>query len=677
MKANKADDWSWSPVLRFSRPILWLDNAQLMNFDTRHQGLDTKPKNPPPLYSDLFDEERLTAKMKPSGEEVTVSFDYARFEGQVISLKEGVEYVRSAIPKVDMRFPEGERYEAVVPDTFDIEERSRLAVHALTSLTDPNADYEIYWWTDSTRRPAVLHHDWNDNFGPRFMEGTALLRLVTGSRENRHVEQRWREVLLHMQGPDGVMYVPAVGRPWNYDTVWEGIGNREEHFMVPHVCGFILSAMTVFDFQDKTPIWREAIDKLIDGLSGMVVDKGSYAYFPYRAVGVGSRPTGREPLPTPGLQFAFAHAVVIQALGQYRRAGGSETAVELGGKLVTYVRDHGGCFGPQGEWIGFQHFPSHAFTLLGLLDFALATDDRELAEFCATAYEQGKTKAVDLVGFMPEFYGDPDYPSTELCEVAQMISLACKLSEAGLGDYWRDADRWIRNMFAEGQCLRVDWMSKYADRFPERTHANFNESSDGAAERNLGAFGGWVTGNDFWEGRMGPFMHCCTGTSASALYVIWNNILREEDNEVRVNLLMNRTSRSLDVHSYIPYEGKVELKMKQGKRVSLRIPEWAEKRNVKCRVAGQSRTFPWRGRYIDLGKIEAGQTATVEFPIRARKAETVLGDKQYELWVKGNTVVDIKPEGKISPLYQRDHYLGGSVRYKKVNRFCARETIDW
>ena len=33
-----------------------------------------------------------------------------------------------------------------------------------------------------------------------------------------------------------------------------------------------------------------------------------------------------------------------------------------------------------------------------------------------------------------------------------------KLSEAGAGDYWDDADRWIRNMFAEGQLTSTDWI---------------------------------------------------------------------------------------------------------------------------------------------------------------------------------------------------------------------------
>ena len=174
MKAAEGDDWTWSRALKFRRPILFLDNIHLMNFDARHEGLTAKLKSPPPLYSRLVDEERLGKTLKPAGKEVTVSFDYARFEGKVVSRKEGVDYVRTEIPEVETVFPEGEHYEAVVPDTFDIEERSGLAVHGLTCLTDPNADFEIHWWGDFTRRAAGVASRL-ERHGPAQVHGSAAV----------------------------------------------------------------------------------------------------------------------------------------------------------------------------------------------------------------------------------------------------------------------------------------------------------------------------------------------------------------------------------------------------------------------------------------------------------------------------------------------------------------------
>jgi hypothetical protein len=38
--------------------------------------------------------------------------------------------------------------------------------------------------------------------------------------------------------------------------------------------------------------------------------------------------------------------------------------------------------------------------------------------------------------------------------VADMLALAAKLSEAGLGDYWDDLDRWLPSQFTAQQLPR-------------------------------------------------------------------------------------------------------------------------------------------------------------------------------------------------------------------------------
>jgi hypothetical protein len=53
--------------------------------------------------------------------------------------------IRSEIPAFAMPPYTGERYEALVPDTLDIQERAGLAVNVLTEAVDPQADYEMYF----------------------------------------------------------------------------------------------------------------------------------------------------------------------------------------------------------------------------------------------------------------------------------------------------------------------------------------------------------------------------------------------------------------------------------------------------------------------------------------------------------------------------------------------------
>ncbi len=125
-----------------------------------------------------------------------------------------IKYINPKKIHVELPSYSGERYEAMVPDTLDIQERAVLAVHGLTSTTDPDSDYEIYWAALLNRNPVYMFHSWNDTCWSKYVDTLPLLRLASGSTLNMHVEHRWLEVLLHMQGTDGLFYFPKTGKPW-------------------------------------------------------------------------------------------------------------------------------------------------------------------------------------------------------------------------------------------------------------------------------------------------------------------------------------------------------------------------------------------------------------------------------------------------------------------------------
>ena len=87
--------------------------------------------------------------------------------------------------------------------------------------------------------------------------------------------------------------------------------------------------------------------------------------------------------------------------------------------------------------------------------------------------------------------------------------------------------------------------------------------------------------------------------------------------------------------------------------------------------------FTWSGSYIKLSGLKEGDEAIVEFPMRQVTVFKEIGDRPYKLLIKGNTVVDISPEGTIYPLYQRDHYMQDKAPVKRVNRFVSREAVLW
>jgi len=139
-----------------------------------------------------------------------------------------------------------------------------------------------------------------------------------------------------------------------------------------------------------------------------------------------------------------------------------------------------------------------------------------------------------------------------------MIAIAAKLTQAGLGDYWDDLDRWTRNQFAENQLTDGDWIYQQNPSIPKKA-VGFNETADNVAKRNLGGFAGWASGNQ-WALHNG-IMHCCTGNSTRAIYYIWENIARATGEELKINLLINRASASADIYSYVPYQVRVNVRL--------------------------------------------------------------------------------------------------------------------
>jgi len=127
--------------------------------------------------------------------------------------KANITYINPDTPHVRLPGYDGQRCDALVPDTLDLQDMARLAVNGLTEPTDAEADYEIYWKVCLRSDPPFMVHEESDIVQAKFMEALPLLRLVSGSTQNLHVEKRWMEVLLQMQGPDGIVYMTKIGQP--------------------------------------------------------------------------------------------------------------------------------------------------------------------------------------------------------------------------------------------------------------------------------------------------------------------------------------------------------------------------------------------------------------------------------------------------------------------------------
>lgn len=620
--------------------------------------------------------------------------------------KSVIKYINPNAPAANAPTFKGKYYEDFVPDTLDIAQRAELAISAMTNATNPAADYEMYFYLTVFRNPPVIMQDFSSWCQVKYMEAMPLLRLATGSKLNLVVDKTWTNVLIKSLGPDGLFYYPFYDRPWFHQDLsrWYPVACTSDgktinpndpsitQFTHPFPNGRLMGLMTIYYLHDKNPIWKKRIEKMIDSSAKLAIYKDDYAYYPRALLMPNSKMDANLPMPV-GMWAEECGGRLIQGLSQYYNVSKYEPARQLAEKLVKYLRYHGEYFDPEtaayrceadlnmGSNFG-GHFHAHTIGLLSILEYAMAVNDKELKDYVNKGYLWGRNhpESSALLGYFPEWLGT-NYPSTESCEISDMIALAVKLSLAGY-DYWDDVERWTRNHFAESQLTQYQWIYKLAESQPKKEVAS-NESSDHPAERNIGGFAGWSTPND-WIYRHNyhdfAIMHCCTGNAARTLFYIWENIFGFDKGNLTINLLMNRASQYADIYSYIPYEGRIDIKIKENlKNMSIRMPEWIQtnSKDVVCKIKNDQTLFTWSGKYINLCNLKKGQMLTITFPISETVVKQKLAGTDYTFGVKGNTVISVEPTGKYCPLYQRDQYRQSQTKWRKIQRFVPDETIEW
>ena len=626
-----------------------------------------------------------------------------------------IEYINPNPPKFKMPEYRGESYEALAPATLDLAERARLAINALTGMLNPNSDYQLYILINHMADAPVMFHkgDSDLNTVGKFLEVIPLARTMSGSKQGAEAERGLLLNTLRDQGPDGMLYLPVGGRPYvlseRFDPTAGWPGRDSGITQIGHL-GYgtarSLGALCIYAQKDPAGPWKEAARRLAEAFKKTIIVDGDIAYNFKSFMVPGEKVVKPEHPPVKllgGMSAWVAHYLVM-----YDRAMGDPEATQLAAKMMRYNMGPLNHFDDRGKFLDdfetfystggpVAHFHTHTMNILAALDVAGRLGDKWMLERALTAYEWAKSpeaQGSSILGFFPAaIFEKLTYATlvredaligSEICGVSDMIIAAIMLSRQGI-DRWDDADRWVRNQLAEGQLTSTDWRADGhipASELVEKADlVEGRYTTDRVLERTLGSFSGWPSANDWVGGayrdRASTIGNCCSGGGMRALYYVWRNILDYEPGKLRVNLLLNRASRWADVDSYIPYQGRVEVKMKQGAEVEVRIPEWAPLDQVQCEVDGKARKLTFEGRYARVGKAEKGQTVALKFPIRERTDKVSLQGPEYTIVRRGNDVVWIDPPGKYFPSYQRAHYRKGEPLYRKVTRFVSDEDFGW
>ncbi|WEG11726.1 hypothetical protein PU629_16500 [Pullulanibacillus sp. KACC 23026] len=474
-----------------------------------------------------------------------------------------------------------------IPDTLMLEERAKAVMNCIIGMADEDYNYIPFFNANLVEKPAhMTHGDWD--FGSshgRLIDALTLARTMTGETFGEEVEEKYKENLLSFFKEDGMNYrLPEV-------IVGDPTANMIDQRAV-------ILALTSWYLTTKDPKAKEAADKHVAALKRIAIKEKDVWYYPaseYTEKGWPSKNAVHIRLaPDPA---SFCGRLMMPLL-KYHEATGNQDALELCEFFSALIIHRSGVFNEDGSFnasLAYRsgHFHTRIGTLESLARYAGFTRDASITHFVKKSYDW-VLKQCTAFGWTPGDLQEQAYEH-ETCSLVDLIATGIALAHSGYSEYWGVVERFIRNHLTESQLLDLDWVEQREDKsMDEPGYKTYYK----VAERSRGAFAGYSAPNDFacdvnhGRGHTSDLQLCCIGSGTRGLFMGWSNTVTEHNGTVRVNFLLNRGSRWLDVYSYLPHEGRVELKINQDiGNLEIRIPKWAgyNKVRVEREWEGQQR----------------------------------------------------------------------------------------
>ena len=538
------------------------------------------------------------------------------------------------------------------PATFDLAARAELGLNYLGRMVDDARDREPYSLVYLQRDPPeAMHH--SQDFGRMvglYLEAFILARQMTGGDAHRDTESAMRELLLsRLSDEDGLCWRPS--------TPWSG----PEANMLDQAGA--LQGLVAWYVEAHNPEVAVRIERMLATLWRLAVRMDDCCYLPssrYLTDGWDmTRPRFGTWLINDSTHIA---GPLITGILRYYEETRSEIALRLARGLVDFITQRGGAFRMDGQWCGPFH--NRAMTIVGLIRYAKITGDSDLLVWCRKMYDYALARGTRF-GWFPELltpHPEDVSPTCETCAIADMIEGAALLAESGETQYWGWVERYTRNHLAQTQLRDVSWVGA-VHRAEDTEQSTFRE----VQQRALGGFAGWSLPNDFVGPKQYPdrlleqhaelidatMMSCCTTTGLRGMYHAWSRAVVLRDGVPQVNLTMNRSTPWIEVIDCQPFEGRVDILVHDAPTLLIHVPDWARAMHVTLSVDGVQTRSQWEGSYLRLGGLRPWQTVSLQYPVRAMEEQVRVGESQYRVRWRGDTVTGMSPAGKVQPLYQR------------------------
>lgn len=551
-----------------------------------------------------------------------------------------------------------------IPATLTLEERADIVLNALIGVADEDYEFIPFFNGNFKEKPAFMTHgnwDYGSSHG-RLVDAVILARHMSGNRMGEDIEGCYRKNLMSFFREDGLSYRRNT---FTRDVIREHRSRfRESASMIDQRA--VLMGLTTWYASTGDETVRAAADKLCAALKRIARKERDSWYYPASEYTEDGWPSFDAVHTRLTVDPAAMWGRQIGPLLSYHILTGNSDALELAENFAANILHRSGVFNSDGSFngaLGYRngHFHTRMGTLASLAAYGSYTKDASLLAFVRKCYAWALTQCTSF-GWTPGDMQDQAYEH-ETCTLVDAIHTGIILAQCGYVEYWGCVERFLRNHLTESQLLEVGWIEDLDDKSMDIPK---QRTCYKVARRLRGAFAGYAAPNDFvydglWgRGHIMDVQTCCLGAGTRGLYLGWSNIVTERKGRVSVNLLLNRSTKWLEVRAYMPHEGRVELDIREDiPELLIRIPEWLPFGAVEVtRVRGGEEThftgrqLGWsRQVFMKLGPACPGDRFTVAFPLLRRKTVEKAVTLEYITEWAGDDVIGISPKGTYYPLY--------------------------
>jgi hypothetical protein len=372
----------------------------------------------------------------------------------------------------------------------------------------------------------------------------------------------------------------------------------------------------------------------------------------------------------------------IGALVEYYRVTGDEVALETSVLIANYTLKN--CFDAHSSLTERAGHHTHSIngTVAGILDLALEINDYRLLQRAKLAYDVGVSSLTSSFGWCRERV-DIFNEKGEGNSTGDYIRGALLLGRAGFPEYFDRAERALRSHLLPSQITDVDGFSD--------TPNTKNDSFHMVASRVQGGFG-FRTPNDLivW-GYINPWMgyegiplcgqanlfrstknsvliedadllsrndsdrvisiYDVTSSAVEGLTAAWHSAITNDAVGVRVNLLFSGEAYGVHVNSYLPGEGRIDIKNASAQNVFVRIPEWVNSSNVTVKIEDQTCPTKMVGSYLLASGDERTQVTSIHFPVREKRTTESISLTEYTIDWLGDQILAMSPQAEHLPMF--------------------------